>query len=207
MLYTIYETTNLVNGKTYIGKHQTVDPNDSYMGSGLNIRRAFEKYGLEWFDKTVLYVFETEEEMNAKEKEIVTPEYCALSSNYNICPGGQGGFGYINSNGLKSRLNVGQIGKEFRDKNPEARDTFSLEISLRNKKNHALGKMNTQGLNWNGRNHSEDSKRKISSSMLGKNDGSKNSQFGTIWITNGIDKPMKISNLLPIPEGWRRGRK
>lgn len=32
--YTIYKTTNLINGKIYIGKHQTKDPYDSYLGSG-----------------------------------------------------------------------------------------------------------------------------------------------------------------------------
>jgi hypothetical protein len=31
MFYTIYKITNNVNGKVYIGKHQTKDINDGYM--------------------------------------------------------------------------------------------------------------------------------------------------------------------------------
>ncbi len=40
MYYVIYKTTNLVNGKFYIGKHQTNDLNDGYIGSGKILRLA-----------------------------------------------------------------------------------------------------------------------------------------------------------------------
>lgn len=92
MFYTIYKITNTVNNKYYIGKHQTKDLSDGYMGSGTLLKRAIKKYGVENFSKEILHVFETEEEMNAKEKELVQ-----LSENsYNLCEGGKGGFGYIN---------------------------------------------------------------------------------------------------------------
>lgn len=38
--YTVYKITNAVNGKVYIGKHETDDLNDDYMGSGKLIRAA-----------------------------------------------------------------------------------------------------------------------------------------------------------------------
>ena len=97
MYYTIYKTTNVINGKYYIGKHQTKNLNDSYMGSGKLLKQAIKKYGTENFIKEILYVFETEEEMNAKEKELVILE----ETSYNLCIGGHGGFSYINSNGIK----------------------------------------------------------------------------------------------------------
>jgi hypothetical protein len=38
-----------------------------------------------------------------------------------------------------------------------------------------------------------------------KNVGSKNSQYGTIWITNG-SRNAKVDKDELIPEGWRVGR-
>ena len=73
--YTIYKIINLINGKFYIGAHKTKNINDNYMGSGIGITRAIKKYGIENFDKEILYVLESEEEMYALEKEIVNEEF------------------------------------------------------------------------------------------------------------------------------------
>lgn len=71
MKYTIYKTTNILNGMFYIGKHQTTNPDDSYLGSGVRLCRAIFKYGKHNFKKEVLYIFASEEEMNYKEQELV----------------------------------------------------------------------------------------------------------------------------------------
>ena len=91
MVYTIYKTTNVLNGKIYIGKHQTENPNDAYLGSGKALKKAIRAYGVENFCKEVLFVFGTEEEMNCMEKEILTEEFISDSSNYNEAVGGEGG--------------------------------------------------------------------------------------------------------------------
>lgn len=59
----MYKTTNLVNGKIYIGKHITEDPNDRYLGSGHLFYKAVRKYGVKNFKKEVLFIFDNEEEM------------------------------------------------------------------------------------------------------------------------------------------------
>lgn len=89
--YTVYETTNLINGKIYIGVHKTNKPKDSYLGSGNAISNAIKKYGKKNFTKKILYSFDTLQEAYNKELEIVTKEFCLCSDNYNLVPGGPNG--------------------------------------------------------------------------------------------------------------------
>jgi hypothetical protein len=91
MKYTIYKTTNLLNQKIYIGKHQTENVNDGYLGSGIFLERAIKKYGKENFRKEILFIFENENDMNLKEKELVTEDFIKCNSNYNSAIGGEGG--------------------------------------------------------------------------------------------------------------------
>ena len=72
MKYIIYKTTNLKNNKIYIGKHQTENINDTYLGSGIALEKAIKRYSKQNFKKEILFVFNTETEMNEKEKELVT---------------------------------------------------------------------------------------------------------------------------------------
>lgn len=90
--YYIYITTNLINGKQYIGKH-IGEINDDYLGSGIEIHRAINKYKKENFKKDILYIASSEEEMNEKEKYYISL-YNAVEDNnfYNIANGGQGGY-------------------------------------------------------------------------------------------------------------------
>lgn len=91
MFYTIYKVTNKINGKVYIGKHQTVNPMDGYYGSGRAIKNAIKKHGKENFEKDVLFIFETEHEMDIKEKELITEEFVLREDTYNLGVGGEGG--------------------------------------------------------------------------------------------------------------------
>jgi group I intron endonuclease len=91
MRYTIYKVTNTLNGKFYIGKHQTMNPNDSYYGSGRAIVNAMRLYGKEFFRKEILFDFDTEEEMNLKERELVTLDLVSNPKCYNLGIGGEGG--------------------------------------------------------------------------------------------------------------------
>ena len=58
------------------------------MGSGVLITKAIEKHGLENFEKTILFECKSEEEMNAKEAEIVNEDFIARDDVYNMTVGG-----------------------------------------------------------------------------------------------------------------------
>jgi hypothetical protein len=59
------------------------------MGTGTNIKKAIKQYGLENFDKYILYQFDNEVDMLNKEEELVSREFISEENNYNIIVGGK----------------------------------------------------------------------------------------------------------------------
>lgn len=88
--YLVYQITNSINQKIYIGIHSTENIEDGYMGSGTHIRRAIKKYGIENFKKEILFDFDNPEEMILKESQIVDRKFIARKDVYNIKLGGEG---------------------------------------------------------------------------------------------------------------------
>ena len=175
--HTVYQTTNLINNKIYVGAHSTDDLTDDYCGSGTNINRAIEKYGRSSFKKDVLYIFETPEEMFSKEKEIVTPDFLKRSDVYNIVEGGYGGYNKgstglkhlhrletnercaVHPNAVDKMLQEGwklgfvkawNEGKIYvhRDNKKKVIDSSELDIFLSNGWQRGLPKSPTQGKVW-----------------------------------------------------------
>ena len=127
MFYYVYQITNLVNDKIYIGVHKTSDLNDGYMGSGKLIKRAIEKHGLENFKKEILNFFDSYSAALEKEKEIVTDEFLLREDTYNVRRGGTGGFDYINKNGL----NAAKLDPKFGERNSFYGKTHSDETKAK----------------------------------------------------------------------------
>jgi hypothetical protein len=172
MHYLIYKITNKINGKIYIGKHQTKNLNDCYMGSGKRLSLAIQKYGIENFEKEILFQFDNEYDMNAKEAELVTREFVKEETNYNICPGGHGGFGYINSTGLNTVGVCNRNYKEIARKVQETKKTRNYSVSEETRQkisennkitNVSRGQKTSAFLK--GKVKSEEHKRKISESL------------------------------------------
>ena len=97
----VYQTKNLINGKTYIGRHSTNNLNDGYIGSGKMLKRAIQKYGKENFVCIPMCYFDTYEESVDEEKFLVTREYCKDKNNYNIVEGGSNPIMYGDANAMK----------------------------------------------------------------------------------------------------------
>ena len=170
MFYTVYKTTNTVNGKYYIGMHQTNDLNDSYLGSGKILKQAIKKYGAENFSKEILYVFDNEQEMRDKEKELVV----ISEDTYNLCDGGKGGFGYLNRSGLSSRkgsahsLDSKKKMSENRRGIPVSEQT-KLKLSKNNGMKNADAKKKISNA-LTGKSKSEEHKRKIAEAIKRKHE-------------------------------------
>ncbi len=112
--YIVYETTNLVNGKIYVGIHKTADPDkfDGYIGNGIYVTQpytyqysktafqcAVKKYGPKNFRRKTLAIFDTEQEASDLEEQIVNEKFLERSDVYNMVLGGLGG--YLVSNRIK----------------------------------------------------------------------------------------------------------
>ena len=97
MQYYIYKITNKLNGKIYIGQHLVPKYHETfrrYMGSGIAITEAYEKYGKENFDKEIIeYIDDDEKHEHVSEREKYWIAYynCMTPNGYNISPGGEGG--------------------------------------------------------------------------------------------------------------------
>ena len=207
MFYCLYQITNLVNGKIYVGVHKTKNLNDGYMGSGKVIKSAIEKYGIDNFKKDILETFENAEAMYAREKEVVTDEFLLREDTYNLRRGGNGGFDYINKNISKSA-------RYERQKNGGTnswvtnRELLLDVLSEGRKKNHLSGKYRYD--TFSGKKHKKETLEKMKKSQMGLQHGEKNSQFGTCWIYHELIGSKKCDkNLLPeyIDQGWIKGRK
>ncbi len=211
--YILYQVTNNLNGKIYVGVHKTKNLDDGYMGSGKVINAAIKKYGIENFTRIILEQFENAAAMYAREKEVVTDEFLLREDTYNLRRGGHGGFDYINST---QELRV----KRYQNRTPESYEKmrqsgFETQKKLTSENRNSFSKagLDARRLSGSISKFAElnltpefQEKRKIAFKKTKHSQGEKNSQFGSKWITNEVSNK-KVKKDDPVPEGWRAGRK
>jgi group I intron endonuclease len=154
----IYETMNKKNMKVYIGQSVGQFKPD-YLGSGLHIRRAIQKNGVECFEVKILAYAGSKKRLDALERKYIAEYRKKFPKQiYNIHDGGTGWDCGKNNpiNNPKSR--EGMI-RKLREamKNPETRSKISQSAKKR------VGKLNSMY----GRKQSEETKRKISLANTG----------------------------------------
>ena len=206
MHYIIYKTINLINGKFYVGKHQTNDLNDGYIGSGKLLKRAIKKYGKENFITEILIECSSEVHMNLAEKIFVVVD---SEVSYNLCPGGKGGFGFINNSGLNIYPNhTTTSAKNFIKCQARQKELWS-SLEYRREVGVKISKaLKGRNGHFKGKKHTLETLEKMRASCKYNQVGNKNSQFGTCWITNGkINKKIKKEDVdLWIEQGYYKGR-
>ena len=148
--------------------------------------------------------------MYAREREVVTEDFLSRDDVYNLRRGGYGGFDYINK--LGKNLNGTQLHLEY-----ERHRRLSKKggVTVRDKKlgYHSPDNRHSGFVSEEHRikmveaaQSEKSSKKRMGTMQKNKHQqGEKNSQFGTIWITNEFQN-LKVKNDVVIPDGWRRGR-
>jgi len=219
--FTVYEITNKINGKIYIGVHGTNNLNDKYMGSGILIKKAILKYGIENFERKYLFIFENRKEMFEKEKELVNENFINDSNTYNISIGGESAFGndmiivknLLTDKNVLIHKNVFLSNKDkFKGRNYQ--QILCLDIEQNTYK--MVSKNDKEYLkkyfpHFKGKKHSKETKKVIGNKSKVHQKGKGNSQFNTCWIYN-LDlkeskkiKKEELENYLSL--GWLKGRK
>jgi hypothetical protein len=210
MYYYVYQITNLLNGKIYVGKHKSAKhPSENeYYGSGKQITAAIKKYGIENFKKEVLYYCSSLEEMADKEGEIVTEDFVKRLDTYNMHKGGPGGWDHYNGSnehsensrkgGKKSAKRLNEFIAEQKANNTEWWQNWHSKVIESNRSKNCNSWLNI----------SEEETQRRRQQQSDNAVGHKNSQYGKIWISNVLTKQVKrITITDTIPQGWVRGKK
>lgn len=129
-MHYIYEITNNINGKNYVGKHSCNLTSKCkhvcrYFGGGTNLRRAIAKYGKDNFTKCIIKECESDATAYEFEVEYIKFYKVAGKAEYNIAVGGVGGqTGYTHTDETRARMSAklkGRIITEEQKANLRAR--------------------------------------------------------------------------------------
>ena len=202
-MYYVYKTTNIANNKIYVGVHKSDNiQNDNYLGSGKYLNEAIKKYGKQNFKRQILFQCKTQKQMYQKQAQIVNQQFLKRQDTYNLTPGGYGGLAGM----VVVKDKDGNVLKVPKD------DPRYLSGQLVSVNEGIVTVKDKDGKCFE---VSKDDPRYLSGQLVGVNKGikmpknhqkgSKNSQYGTMWITNGIQNK-KIKKEDPIPQNWIRGR-
>ena len=217
MIGYIYKTTNLLNGKIYIGQHKNSDYKPKYLGSGKLIKAAINKYGIENFSNEIICSCETKEDMCNKEIYWINKyqSFPKTGIGYNLTPGGEWGditFG-MNEKQYSEYCKKFQGNKNGMFGHHQSQESLDKMVKTRKEKGIGVGESNPmwrsgeRGIHYMlGKTHSEQTKSKISESLMGnipwnkglktvKADEQLQKEKLNLFLNNKIKTPIKVTNL------------
>lgn len=148
----IYITTNLINGKRYLGQRVFTKGWQNYLGSGTAFKRALKKYGEENFHKDIIYICYSQEELNQAEYELsVFLDVVERDDYYNLVYGGGSSRGRHTSQETRDKIR-----QKAKDRLSDPRNNPMYGIHRYGDKNPMYGKI-----------HSAETRQKISNQVLG----------------------------------------
>lgn len=217
MLIHLYVKTHNVTGLKYFGKTTSKDPYE-YKGSGKYWVRHIKKYGYDVTSEIIGSYTDLEEckqialQFSIDNDIVNSKDWANLKLE---CL--DGGWDYVNENYSKTnRIKSASIGgcasrdqgKGVHSLTKEERKII-VQKSLETQKRLGVGLYNNdvriEGVMAALSDESRE-KRKNTFSKIEHQQGTKNSQFGTMWITDGFENK-KIKKEDVIPDGWYKGRK
>lgn len=195
----VYLTTNLVNGKIYIGQH-IGELNDEYLGSGTCFLAALQKYGRENFKRKILRVCFSQHELSVWE-HVYIKKYHSQDPKigYNIADGDVNTSEYNPAKLTEVREKISNSQKEFWKNHPEEKIKLSkrrkgvkssqetkkkLSISHKGIKRtddwkRKISESNSGEKHWAyGKTFTEEHRKKLSDSIRGKMAGEKHPLWG-----------------------------
>lgn len=144
----VYITTNSKTKKSYVGSHTSSNLLDSYLGSGILIKKSIQKYGRKIFKRKILKIFPSREEAVSKEEFYIKKYKTLVPGGYNISEFGNAAFP-----GAKNP----RYGKDPWNKGIKMSENFCLKMQEK-----AIG--NDYHL---GKKHTEEAKKAIGKKHLG----------------------------------------
>jgi group I intron endonuclease len=179
----VYITTNLINGKRYIGrcKFDTTRPNawKTYLGSGVALKLAIKKYGRQNFQKVIVSFAINEEELNNQEMALIDFFDAVSSDDYYNVSNGQ----YSNAWIHKTEEEKNIIRKKISDKSMknilsrEDYDRYIKDLSIQ-----MSGKNNP----FYGKKHTDETKTIISQKASERQMGDKIKNHGKVFLEKTI---------------------
>ena len=199
--------------KFYIGVHNGV-VNDSYTHSSTLFDKFTKNCIPKGIHRRILAKGSLEDMAKLEQRLLTNRKHRCWHRYYNIHTGGGKGWSIVNDNydpeqRKQSSIRGGEAFKIKFNTDPDFAAEHIRKASDSSKLCHKDGRMKSihEYYSWLGKKHTEETKKKMSNTHQHNEHqkGSTNSQYGTMWITDGIYST-KIKRDDSIPDGWKRGR-
>jgi len=177
LVYLVYKTINLTNGKYYIGKHvQEGSSFDGYYGSSPHLKNAIKKYGEDSFKRVTLSEFDNENDCYEAEKRLVGELWRLDENCYNKQPGGKGFSSgnnhYTQGNGFTNEHKK-NLKKSRNKRPPHSKETKARMSKAQSGENNPMY----------GKKHTKEKRKEIGDKLRGKYTGGECSSFKGYYIT------------------------